>query len=462
MTQRVFASKIIVAVALLSSMAWVTSAAAAPPPPMTVELHQPSGAPLSYFNLSAHPGQRATAGSLEVRNRTGKRITVLLDPIDAQTASTLGSAYSVRGLSRHGPARWTRLAKRRVVIRPRGRTNVAVNVLPPGGAGPGDYLSGIGVQAVEKRSEAKVRSNVAISSIQRYAVGLEVNLPGPRHPLIRLTGARIKRDPAGVAFYISGRNAGNVILQNVRGWALITQGDRQVERIPIGPGTFVTGTSIAYPIPTPDERPHQGNGYRVRALMRYQGGVARLDTLVRFGHAAAVRQQAFGGPKASSEGGSFPWWLAASVGLAILNILIAIYLWRQRRRLGARSPQRTLEEALAGARNSGVPLSVIMVAVGGGDASRRVASVVRSRLRPTDRLCRLDDRGFLVVAPDTDAEAAGVLAADLQRHIDRDQGGSNGVRTEVHAADEQATAAELLDRVIGTNGGAQAPIPTSY
>src|SRR3954453_20198005 len=154
--------------AFAAAIACPSAASAAPAPPMTVELHQPSGRPISYFRLQAWPDRRVSAGTLELRNRRARPITVLLDPIDAVTATTLGSAYEVRGLSIHGPARWTRLARRRVVLGPHARTNVAVDVLPPKDANPGDYLSGIGVQARGHR-QTKVRGNVAISSTQRYA-----------------------------------------------------------------------------------------------------------------------------------------------------------------------------------------------------------------------------------------------------------------------------------------------------
>src|SRR3954454_17517578 len=312
-------SRFIAISAFAAAIACPSAASAAPAPPMTVELHQPSGRPISYFRLQAWPDRRVSAGTRELRNRRARPITVLRDPIDAVTATTLGSAYEVRGLSIHGPARWTRLARRRLVLRPHARTKVAVDIAPPKGADPGDYLSGIGVQA-RGQEHAKTRGNVAVSSTLRYAVGLEVRLPGPRHPLIRLTGADIKREPAGIAFSIRGRNPGNVILQGVRGDALITQGRRVVARMPLGPGTFVTGTSIAYPIPTPREQPREGTVYRVRAFLRYRGGIARLDTRVRFGRADARRQETFGGPKAN---GGFPWLIAA-IAFVVAALLAAL------------------------------------------------------------------------------------------------------------------------------------------
>jgi hypothetical protein len=322
------------------------TAAAAPAPPMVVQVHPASGEVKSYFDMKARPGESAAAGTLELRNRLRREVTVLLDPVDGLTASTLGSAYSVRGRHVSGSARWTRLSDRRVVLAPRGKAQVDVTVLPPQGAKSGDYLSGIGVQALGSGRETKPKGNVAISSIQRYAVGLLVRLPGPRNPLIRFTGARVAREAAGVTFYLSARNPGNVVLQDVRGKQIITQGERVVASGPIGPGTFVTGTSIDYPVLTPREHPSEGTEYRVRAVMRYRGGIARLDTIVRFGHASAVRQEELGGPDASSsDGGILGFVIAAAAGAVLLGLALLLFLWRRRRKRSAEAPVMPPEEA---------------------------------------------------------------------------------------------------------------------
>jgi hypothetical protein len=321
------------------------SALAAPAPPMIVKVHPASGEVRSYFDLDARPGQSATAGTLELRNRLRRTATVLLDPVAGLTASTLGSAYAVRGRPARGPARWIRLSDRRVVLGPRERAEVDVTVLPPRSAKPGDYLGGIGVQERGSARETKSKGNVAISSVQRYAVGLVARLPGARNPLIRFTGARIRREAAGVTFYLSARNLGNVILQDVRGSHMITQGDRVVAKGPLGPGTFVTGTSIDYPVLVPRETPREGTEYRVRAVMRYRGGVARLDTMVRFGHASAVRQEELGGPDASSDGG-VPAWLLAAGGALLLGLAVLLFLLLRRRRKRADpAPDGPSEEA---------------------------------------------------------------------------------------------------------------------
>lgn len=417
---------------------------------MIVAVHPASGPLRSYFDFSAQPGRLEVAGTLELRNQTNHRIVVLLDPVDAETASTLGSAYVVRGLRAHRQTRWTHLTVRRVALRPHGIRRIRVSVSPPRSARPGDYLSGIGVQAKAPAKQQRLRGNVAISSVQRYAIGVLARIPGPRHPQISFTGARVGRDPSGTIFSLLARNGGNVILENVTGNVEVTRGSHVVARGQIGPGTFVSGTRIVYPVPAPREQPAEGAVYRVRAVMRYRGGVARLDTRVRFGHAAAIKQQNFGGRKASS--GGFPVWLGALLALvALLGVGSAAYVIRRRGR-GLRPAEPALERAVATAYERNEPLSVIRLAVADAASARALPPVARGRTRQNDAICRLGDSALVVIAPDTSPATANALAAELRRDFDR---GTDlpAVAIDVFALNGDRTAAELLARMGGASDG---------
>ncbi|MGH2981434.1 MAG: hypothetical protein ACRDKV_05270, partial [Solirubrobacterales bacterium] len=387
---------------------------------MTVTLTQPSGATGNYFEVRANPGGTATAGSLRIQNQTDKSITVMLDPVRGLTASTLGSAYGLRGSKARGAAQWVSLGSRRLELGPRDRARVPVSVSVPSGARPGDYLAGISVQSGGS-DEVRLEGNVAISQVQRYAVGLVTSLPGPRNPAIKLTGVDLDREPAGVTFKIRGRNSGNVILQNVSGETTISDGDEVVAQRKLGPGTFVTDTSIAYPILVPSLSPTQGTAYRVKAFLRYPGGVARIDRVVRFGEIDAKRQQSYGGPAVSDDDGIDTTLLLLVFGALLAGILAALVL--RRRRSGEGVLRRELPREIAYARQSGEPLSVVLVPADGGRRPREVASAVRGSLRPRDRLFRTKHSGLMVVSPDTTPEAGEMLAAEIRRRLAR---GGNG------------------------------------
>jgi hypothetical protein len=448
------------ALAIAVGLCLAAPARSAAAPGLIVVPSPASGPPLSYFKLAAEGGQSVQAGSIELRNPTARRLRVALMPVNGQTIDTLGSTYATAGSRGHGSTLWLRVGQARVTLPPGQRALVPVSVLVPRGARPGDYLSGVSVEALNQQEQTVKRHGASIASVVRYAIGVEVSIPGPRTPAIRFSGAGLQRQPAGLVFLLDARNTGNVILQNVHGRALITRGHHVVARVPLGPGTFVTRTSIAYPVPTPHEQPPQGTVYRVRAYLRYAGGVARLDTLVRFGHAAALLQQEYGGPRASPAGsGGVSGWLLAGIGVLVAGLLALLWLLAARgRRSRLLAPLPTLDAALVEARASGEPLSLIVVKSDVAAAfAGELAAVLRSRLRGIDRLCRLDDGGFLVVAPATDLGMAEVLAEDLQRHCEQACPGE--VRVAVHESNGNATGAELLRRVCAGDGHVHAFSP---
>jgi hypothetical protein len=64
--------------------------------------------------------------------------------------------------------------------------------------------------------------------------------------------------------------------------------------------------------------------------MRYDGGIARLDTGVTFGHRqAAIQQQYAHGP--AKAGGGTAWWKIAAVLAAVLYGLFTTVLLLRRR-----------------------------------------------------------------------------------------------------------------------------------
>jgi hypothetical protein len=406
---------VVTAAAIAAAFAPCATATAAAPPAINVAVHSASGAASSYFVLSGRPGGTARVGTLEIDNRRAKRTVVRIDPVGALTASTLGSAYTTAGSALSRQAAWMRLPARRLAIGPRGHVTLPIATFVPGGTAPGDYLSGISIQALGQRHRTHVRGNIAVSSIQRYAVGVLVSVPGPRNPLIQITSARVAREPAGLTFYVHARNAGNAILKNVRGWVLITRGRRTVARLPVGPGTFVTGTSIDFPVLVAREQPREGASYRVRGLMRYRGGIARFDSAVRFSHKAAQAQQDFGGRPLSDGRSGIPVWLVVlAFGLATLVGIVGLLLFiRRRRTRGPIVAVRALEAALAAAGDE--PLSLVrIVDVYDWTPARKLAGGVRSRLRPADGLYRLSEYELLVILPSTHADAAEILYADVR------------------------------------------------
>ncbi len=314
---------------LLAGMALAAPAAARAAGLVVVP--RPSGAGgRSYFKLYARPGSWHGAGSIELRNPTSAPIQVRLDPVDGLTLSTLGSGYAPPGSAEHGATTWVTLARRLVTLRAHARLDVPVLVKVPAGAGAGDFLSGVSVEALgQGASSAGAHRGVSIASASRYAIGVEVTVPGPRRPLITFSGASIERQPAGLTFLLHAENTGNVVLQGVHGRVVISRAGRPVLSRQIEAGAFISGTSIAYPVTAFHQFPPEGTAYRISAFLRYAGGEARLADSVTFGHHEAAAQQHYGHTPAAAPRRA--WWPIAGVALVALYALMTTALLVRRR-----------------------------------------------------------------------------------------------------------------------------------
>ena len=385
-------------------------------PQVTVTVHQASGAPASYFTLSARPGRRAGAGSLEVHNPTAKGLTVRLNPVNGLTAGTLGSLYATTASAASGSTRWVALSTRQLFVPAHSARSVEVAMLPPRAAKPGDYLSGISVETQGSSQTTAPAHGLQIGESYRYVVGVETRLPGPRHPHIRFTGALVTRYPSSVIFMLLARNDGNVILKNVHGWVRITSGSKHVIFESIQPGTFVSQTTIQLPVAAPRQHPSAGTAYRVRAELIYEGGVAYLDTGVTFGHRAAQIQAQY---TPHTRTGSGTPWLALAAGAlgALLVLLGSWWYWRRRRYpLSRRATLSLLGRRLALGAQNGAALSLIWLDLKVPPSralKRRVVKVARPALRRSDAIGELGGAQLLVILPDTRESLANGLAGEL-------------------------------------------------
>jgi hypothetical protein len=431
-------------------------------PVVRLTIHQASGSLLRYFKLNAPPGSVASAGSLTVTNPTGHAVKVRLDPVNGLTDSMLGADYALAGKAGSESTRWLDLGARRLTIAAHSGSSVAVAILVPGSAKPGDYLSGIAVQSEERAQVARAAHGMVIGETYRYVVGVEASVPGPRRAHIHFTGARVVRWPASVVFLISASNDGNVILKNVYGNARITQGSRQVMSMTMPPGTFVSHTSIQIPLSTPHEHPKAGTVYRVRAKLVYSGGVAYLDTYVTFGRHAAYVQSQYTPRRVRGAGGSVSM-AALSGAIAGLLALVLLAVWWRRRRRQPLSPKATLallRRRLADSGAHGRPLSLIYFdVVASRGVQRRLVKVLRPALRGADAIGDLGNGRLLVILPETGDELARGLASELTAVLHRAGLGHTVGPTHVLTAPAVLDAEQLIAQVNNQRDDDQ---PTGY
>ena len=442
----------------------IPAAAPAAGTSLIVRVHQTSGLVSPYFQLNSRRGVSLKAGYLSLLNSTSRTMIVRVDPVAGITTDTLGSAYALRGGRIDAATAWLQLSQRRVKIAPHGQSRINVSVSTPASATPGDYLSGIAVEVLGQDSPAASRPTghlprgLSLGEVYRYAVGVEVSLPGPRHPSVHLTGARVSRDPAGVVFRVAARNDGNVILKNVTGHVTVTRNGRLVAGSAIAPGTFVTNSSIQFPVAAYRQQPAAGTVYRVQASISYAGGTARLDRNVTFGHAAAAAQQSYGGPRLPSHQNQAFLYIAALAGLA-LAVLLG-FAWHTRRRPSRRAAALAfLERELAATDAAGRRLSVIHLDVPDQSRAsrRRIVHAVRHTLRGSDRVFDLDRDGMLIALPRTGPATAAELASEITEALRSQNVQSIGTPTSTTGADPNELIAQASARSHIDAGGLPVP-----
>ncbi|MDQ1696192.1 MAG: hypothetical protein QOJ03_1545, partial [Frankiaceae bacterium] len=220
-------------------------------------------------------------------------------------------------------------------------------------ARPGDYLAGISVEAVGQRHRPDGEARMAISRSERYVVGVQMRIPGPRSAQLELSRGAVKGMPAGVTFLVTARNSGNVMLKDVHGDISIYRRGRRIATASVGPGTFVTGTSAKLQLLAATERPRAGTKYRLKARLHYEGATARYDDTVVFGERQERAQESYGRPgrPGQSRGdGGVPLLLALALGLAAIAVIAATVLGRRRQQRTRVRLARldALEQQLAG------------------------------------------------------------------------------------------------------------------
>jgi len=318
--------------AALAAWTFAPAGAAAAPGLIVVPHPSPESA-LSYFTASAPAGQTRQAGSLELHNTGSSALVAALGAVNGRTLDTLGSGYETSRSAPTGSTGWLHFGQPRVTLEPGVVVSIPVSVAVPQGARPGEYLSGVSVEALGQNATSSPSSGVSVASAERYAIGFVTTVPGALHSTIRFTGAGVEAQPSGVVFTARAANEGNAILKGVHGWIRVEREGKLVAEQPVAPGTFVSHTAIAYPVPTRGERPPEGTSYLITGTLEYPGGSTHLHQTVTFGEHQAHVQAIYGRSSGSSPFGSLPVWLL--VGFTLVALYAAgttTVLLRRRRR----------------------------------------------------------------------------------------------------------------------------------
>jgi Bacterial protein of unknown function (DUF916) len=304
-----------------------------------------------YFVYTAVPGAART-GSVIVSNVGKTAGSVRLFTADATTGQTTGTVYKTDAAPTQSGT-WTTLAQTSLTLAPGTHRKVAFTVHVPADAQPGQWVSGIAVEAknasTSQQSGQKARVQIKVREVTIVAV--QVNVPGP--PVVQFTLGNVTTGGSKgfqkVFLHVS--NVGNVLAKPTGAVTIYTAGGALVQTLPFKMDTFLPQTSIDYPILLKKALP--AGDYQASVRLRVPGfasGAAKVVTSSpSFTVSDADVKQVFSSSQptqapptattssSSSSSSSLPTWAYAAIGAAILAVLVLLVVLLLRRR-GRKTP----------------------------------------------------------------------------------------------------------------------------
>ena len=228
----------------------------------------------NYFIFKANPGD-AVAGKVRITNPTKHAVTVELDGVDAFTAVNGGSAFTLNDAPPTAVGAWIAVKKTKLTVTPGKDQLVSFTVAVPKNATPGQHLAGLSAiettpASATPTARAAGQAGASVDVRTRYVIAVEIDVPGAWSASLRITGATLLSQPSGRFLGLALTNDGAAFLHPTGSVTVTDASGAAVLAQSIAMGTFVTNTSIVYPIAWPDKlAPGQ---YRVTVHLAYGDG----------------------------------------------------------------------------------------------------------------------------------------------------------------------------------------------
>jgi hypothetical protein len=288
----------------------------------------------AYFIIHAGGGSTRREAVI-VTNGGTKPLVLEVDAVDGLTGVTSGVVYANRGVPVHGAGAWVTPTVRRVTVPPHNSTRVRFTVAVPTSARPGDHVAGIAFEALQPTKSA---SSFSVTVVVRTVVGIEVEVPGPAAPQVRIYSLALAPLPGTTipSAVVTLEDVGRRLCRPQLAVALT--GQNATTRATQTLGTILPGDRIAYPFRWPGAL-SEGR-YDVSATSTGCGPAVLTRTIAAFAlpstRAGSSSPHLVGptAPLATASNGS-SWWLYVLVGLAALLAAGLAARFRVLRRRGA-------------------------------------------------------------------------------------------------------------------------------
>jgi hypothetical protein len=142
----------------------------------------------SYFVHSVEAGATWTDG-VEVTNTNSVTVDAWVDAVDGITSAQTGAVYSARTVAARSTGAWVKLSVSSITVPPHTHAVISFTVTVPSGASAGDHVAGI---AVESRQGTILGGSVAITTVLRSVVAVQVTVPGAAPFTLAVYGANVE------------------------------------------------------------------------------------------------------------------------------------------------------------------------------------------------------------------------------------------------------------------------------
>jgi len=321
--------------ALLASTAAITATGAAKVGDVIAATVTP-GSHLSpqghYYLLDAKPGDSITQ-SIRVSNPNDHAVTVDVDAVDAVTGEMTGVQMGRPGSPHALTSRWLVVSSPQITLDPSEARDIPFTVHVPLGAKPGQYLAGMSasvpLSAADTRANSVPAGKAGFSLAVRFqrAIAVEIDVPGPRSPKLVVQGAEPKATASGVQLGIHIANTGNAF---AKGSGVIRVPDTNTD-YSFKVDTFVSGTSIVYPMPW--TKAVVPGSHHVQVDLSYQDGrrTSWSGTVVIAGDAQNRLESQLRNVTLVHHTSRVPLMLIIAIALFVVFVAAAIVMRRRRR-----------------------------------------------------------------------------------------------------------------------------------
>ena len=222
------------AILLALASGWASPVFAAAPEPAKLGL-TPVGQPGPYFELEMSPGDTRRL-EVEVANLGRQSILARTYAAEAYSLVNGGFGAALFGAPPSGTVRWLDYATSELDLAPGRRVVVGFDVRVPDSTPPGEYVAALVAENVEP--EQAGGGTVTINQVNRVAIAVAIEIPGPRHPALKIADVSYKLagDTSFVTFGVA--NPGNVHVKPVGEFVLRDSGRAELAR------TMVTMDSV--------------------------------------------------------------------------------------------------------------------------------------------------------------------------------------------------------------------------